>query len=119
MISKTRIMLYVDNVPLVASFWQDFFEAEISETQELPESYLTITLCLNETVELALFPKEFIAKHSPEVLNNTPSLMLFSNQFEELHQKIPGALEITYHSGLASFPFPDPEGNYFVVAKNS
>ena len=119
MISKTRIMLYPDNVQVVSSFWQDFFQAEIIETQKLPDSHLNITLRLNDTVELSLFPKEFIAKYSPEILSNTPSLMLFSNQFEELHQRIPGALEIMSHNGLESFPFPDPEGNYFVVAKTN
>ncbi|SUP52810.1 Uncharacterised protein [Weissella viridescens] len=51
------------------------------------------------------------------MLGNTPSLMLFSDDFEALHDAIPGALDIMENNGQQTFAFPDPEGNYFVIAK--
>ena len=117
MINKTRIMLYVEDVEKIAHFWVDTIDAIELERQDLPENFLSITLKINDQVEFSLFPKEFIKKYSPEVLGNTPSIMLFSSNFNELHQKIENAMDIMIQGSLQTFAFPDPEGNYFVIAE--
>jgi len=117
MINKVRVMLYVDDVNMIKDFWQQAVSATVVETLALPERYQGIVLAITPEIELALFPKAFIRKFSPEVLHGTPSLMLFSDAFETLHQQIPTAGDIIDNNGTLTFNFADPEGNYFVIAK--
>ncbi|BDZ31917.1 glyoxalase [Lactiplantibacillus sp. WILCCON 0030] len=114
---KTRIMIYVEDVDRVVKFWQDYFEARIETISSLPDNFKSIVLTISPTVELAFFPKAFIAKYSPEVLGNTPSLLFFSEQFKALHAKLPTVGDIVDHDGMLTFNFADPEGNYFAVAQ--
>ncbi|MCW0953861.1 glyoxalase [Weissella ceti] len=115
MIAKMRTMLYVDDVEKVASFWINLGAVEIERTA-LPDDSVNLVVQLSDQVELSFFTKSFIEAFSPEVLGNTPSLMLFTDKLVTLHAKIPNALPITTQNGLESFAFPDPEGNYFVFA---
>ena len=41
----------------------------------------------------------------------------FTDQFEEIYQKIENAGEIMENNGVETFNFSDPEGNYFVIGK--
>lgn len=117
MISKTRVMLYVDDVERISNFWVNDFGAELTEQIELPEGFKGVVLTISPGTELELFAKEFIRKYSPEVLENVPSLMFFSENFEELYNRLENTGEIIVNNGVSTFNFQDPEGNYFVVAK--
>ncbi|WP_446001999.1 glyoxalase [Weissella viridescens] len=117
MFNKMRVMLYVDDVQVISDFWQKYVKAEVAETNALPDDFKNIVLQVGTQMQLSLFDKTFIEKYSPEVLGNTPSLMLFSDDFEALHDAIPGALDIMENNSQQTFAFPDPEGNYFVIAK--
>ncbi|RRG18729.1 glyoxalase [Weissella viridescens] len=117
MFSSMRVMLYVDDVVAISDFWQQYAKAEVVETNSLPDGFQNIVLQVGKQTQLSLFDKKFIEKYSPEVLGNTPSLMLFSEDFETLHEAIPGALDVMENNGQQTFAFPDPEGNYFVIAK--
>jgi len=44
--------------------------------------------------------------------------MFFSKDFDRLHDELISADEITEVNGVLTFNFQDPEGNYFVVAKD-
>lgn len=118
MINKTRIMLYVEDVKIISRFWQDNVDAEITEDNRLDKGYQNLVLEISPEVELSLFPKEFIKEFSPEVLGSTPSIMFFSNKFEELHARLNPTANVRTVNGTKTFNFPDPEGNYFVVAKS-
>ncbi|MFC6181677.1 VOC family protein [Lactiplantibacillus daowaiensis] len=114
---KTRVMLYVEDVDQSVKFWQDNFAAKVTEVNKLPDDFKNLVLTLSSQVELAFFPRAFIATYSPEVLNNTPSLMFFSDDFKGLHARLKTAGEIVDNNGTLTFNFADPEGNYFVVAQ--
>lgn len=109
-------MLYVDDVEKVASFWGKLGAKEVERTT-LPDDSLNIVVRLTEQVELSFFAKSFIEVFSPEVLGNTPSIMIYTENFTALHEQIPNAMPITTQNGLDTFAFPDPENNYFVFAK--
>ncbi|SJZ42352.1 VOC family protein [Anaerorhabdus furcosa] len=117
MINKTRIMLYGNDIDKLSEFWKFAFNAEIIETNELPDGFTNKVLSLSPTIEISLFNKEFIKKYSPEVIDAVPSLMLYTNEFDELHQRIKTASMTMEIDGHPSFNFSDPEGNYFVVVK--
>ena len=117
MVTKTRMMLYVEDIDIVSLFWIENFSAKIKEEIPLPEDFKGMILELTPTVELALFGKDFIKKYSPEVLGSFPSLMIFIEDFESVHAKISTASEIVAYNGLMTFSCSDPEGNYIAVAK--
>lgn len=116
MISKIRTMLYVDDIEIVTSFWESLGASEVERTT-LPDNSINVVMQLSDQIELSFFAKSFIAVYSPEVLGNTPSLMIYTDQLVALHDKLAEATPITSQNGIASFAFPDPEGNYFVFAQ--
>ncbi|MCH4057521.1 MAG: glyoxalase [Lactobacillaceae bacterium] len=117
LISKSRVMLYVHDVDQMATFWTEELQTTIVETMALPAGYHGQVIKISDEFELVLFPKEFAQKYSPEVPTTMPSLMFYSNRFEQMYKIISTAGEITDNNGTATFNFHDPEGNYFVMAK--
>jgi len=114
---KTRIMLYVTDVAVVVKFWQDHFDLPVVATSPLPDGSENVVLAMNPGTELSFFSRAFIQKYSPEVLDNVPSLMFFSERFAALHAELPGATPIVDDNGQPAFGFPDPEGHYYAVGK--
>ncbi|RRK10568.1 glyoxalase [Lactiplantibacillus garii] len=114
---KVRCMVYVNDVEAVVTFWQDYLDARIVAVNAMPDGSSNVVLQVMRGVELAFFSKAFIKQYSPEVATNLPSLMFFSDHFDELHRRIPGAGKVVDQHGQLTFNFPDPEGNYFVIAQ--
>lgn len=114
---KMRTMLYVDDVEQIVQFWQDKLGAEVVEVNVLPDDSENIVVTVAPNVELSFFAKSFIRRYSPEVLDNTPSLMFYSEDFQALHDRLTTASEIVTANGTATFNFRDPEGNYFAVSQ--
>lgn len=117
MIGKTRVMLYAENVEVLSQFFVETLGATVSETIELPEEFQSTIVQLSPEFESGIFPKVFVQRFSPEVLGTTPSIIFFTDQFEEIYQKIENAGEIMENNGVETFNFSDPEGNYFVIGK--
>lgn len=117
MIGKTRVMLYAENVEVLSQFFVETLGATVSETIELPEEFQSTIVQFSPEFELGIFPKVFVQRFSPEVLGTTPSIIFFTDQFEEIYQKIENAGEIMENNGVETFNFSDPEGNYFVIGK--
>ncbi len=116
--NKVRCMVYVTDVEKVVQFWQDHLGARVAEVNPLPDGSNNVVLKITPEVELAFFSKAFIAEYSPDVVTNFPSLMFFSDQFNDLHHQIPDAGPVVDNHGQLTFNFADPEGHYFVVAKS-
>ena len=117
MMNKTRIMLYVTDVDRVVKFWRETFDLPLVAINELADGSQNVVLQMNAGTELSFFSRAFIKTHSPEVLDNVPSLMFFSENFETLHEQLAGATPIVDDNGQLAFGFPDPEGTYFAVGK--
>lgn len=98
-------------------FWLQNFNTQLKEEIALPENYHAYIIEVMDSFELALFPLDFIKKYSPEVASNKPSVMFFTEALQELHAKLQGAGEIIESKGTLTFNFPDPDGNYYVVAQ--
>lgn len=114
---SVRVMLYVEDVDQCVQFWLDYVDAKIAATSTLPDGSQNVVLTVAPEVELSFFSKEFIKTFSPEVVENVPSLMFFTDRFRDLHAKIPNAGDISDQQGTLTFNFADPEGHYFVVAQ--
>ncbi|OTP11213.1 hypothetical protein A5844_001347 [Enterococcus sp. 10A9_DIV0425] len=117
MFYKSRVMLYAEDVLKISQFFIEQLGAETVETIELPQGDHSIVLRLSKEFELAIFPKAFVQRFSPEVLGPPPSIIFFTKEFEALYEKIETAGEMIENNGLLTFNFSDPEGNYFVIGK--
>lgn len=117
MIGKTRVMLYAEDVNVLSQFFVDNLGAVIKETIDLPEEFQSTVLTISSEFEIGIFPKVFVQRFSPEVVGTTPSIIFFTDQFEEIYEKLENAGEIMENNGIQTFNFSDPEGNYFVIGK--
>ncbi|MEG0077332.1 glyoxalase [Anaerorhabdus sp.] len=117
MINKVRIMIYGNNIELLTEFWKFHFNADVIESNDLPDGTVNKVISISPNIEISLFNKEFIKKYSPEVSDSVPSLMFSTNEFDELHNRIKSASDVMQINGIPCFNFSDPEGNYFVVTK--
>ncbi|MGM0904797.1 MAG: VOC family protein [Bacillota bacterium] len=116
-----QIMLYVDNQDEAVRFWTEKLGFVIVSEEKLDQGFRWIEIALQKDAEtsIILHNKELVAKMSPELNLDTPSLMLFTENLEQLHQDLSnknitvGEI-ITMPSGRV-FNFADNEENYFAV----
>ncbi|GKT03725.1 VOC family protein [Furfurilactobacillus entadae] len=120
-ITHIQIMLYVNDVPAMATFWQHAVSAEVSNRQNMPDESESVTLTILNQVDLCLFDQHFIQTTSPEVALNSPSLLFQTSHFDVLYHQIrtvsPSTGAISVHNQQRSFNFADPEGHYFAVSE--
>lgn len=121
MFKGIELMLYVEDVPRIADFWQAGLGAKRLSQHVMPDESLQITLELFDAVHLVLFDREFIAKYSPEVIDNFPSLLLKVSDLDYYHEHLkqfsPVVNPIAEQAGNRLFNFADPEDNYFVLSE--
>jgi lactoylglutathione lyase len=122
MINKVgQIMLYVNNQDETVKFWTEKVGfsviSEVNNGQGL--RFIEIAPTKESETSIILHNKEFIAKMQPELNLNTPSLMFFSENIENLYKdfsdkNITVGDMVTMPTGKV-FNFADNEGNYFAV----
>jgi lactoylglutathione lyase len=116
-----QIMLYVNNQDKSVSFWTEKLGFVVISEEELDQGFRWIEIAPQKGAEtsIILHNKEFVAKMSPELNLETPSLMFFTENLEQLHQDLStknitvGEI-INMPSGRV-FNFADNEENYFAV----
>lgn len=122
MISKVgQIMLYVDNQDKAVEFWTEKvgFQVISEENNGQGFRYIEIAPTKDSETTIILHNKEFVAKMSPGLNLGTPSLMFFTEHFEQLHGDLSNKSVtvgdiVTMPSGRV-FNFADDEANYFAV----
>ena len=118
MIKQARVKLFANDVDTLSDFWIKQFNGKLVTTTPLPNNFHSKTVEIATDFALDIFPKGFVHETDPAAKTAVPSLMLFSDQFDQLHQQLDTATDVqTDDAGLQTFTFADPEGNYFAVAK--
>ncbi len=122
MITKIgQIMLYVDDQDKAVNFWTEKMGFAIISEENNGEGFRWIEMAPKKGSEttIILHDKEFVAKMSPEVNLDTPSLMFFSDNLEHLHRELIDKNvtvgEIVDMPMGRVFNFADDEENYFAV----
>ncbi|CAM3887308.1 VOC family protein [Mesobacillus zeae] len=122
MINKIgQIMLYVNNQDEAVKFWTEKlgFSVIADENNGQGMRWIEISPSINAETSIILHDKELISKMSPEMNIGTPSLMFFSENFEQLHndliKKNITVGEIVNMPSGRVFNFADSEGNYFAI----
>lgn len=113
-------MVYVNNQDEAVKFWTEMMGFTIIHEENSPAMrWVEIAPTKDSETSIILHDKEFVAKMSPGVNLGTPSLMFFSNKFDELHSKLVNnnvtVGEIVEMPSGRVFNFADSEANYFAV----
>ena len=122
MFSKVgQIMLYVNNQDEAVKFWTEKLGFTVIAEENNNEGLRWIEIAPKKGVEtsLILHNKDFVSKMSPGLNLDTPSLMFFTENLEQLHsdllnKKITVGEIVNMPSGRV-FNFADNEENYFAV----
>ncbi|UVI33404.1 VOC family protein [Paenibacillus spongiae] len=122
MISKVgQIMLYVNNQDEALNFWTEKvgFSVISEENNGQGMRWIEIAPTKDAETSIILHNKEFVAKMSPGLNLGTPSLMFFSENFDQLrsdllNKNIKVGETVALPSGRV-FNFADHEENYFAV----
>lgn len=120
-----QIMLYVNNQDDAVNFWTKKVGFSIISEENNGQGMRWIEIAPNDGAEtsIILHNKEFVAKMSPGVNLDTPSLMFFTKNLDRLHEELlnknikVGDI-INMPSGRV-FNFADNEDNYFAVMEKN
>lgn len=122
MISRVgQVMLYVSNQDEAREFWTEKvgFHVIAEEDSGQGMRWIEIAPAKGAETSIVLQNKEFVAEMEPELNLGTPSLMFFSENFDQLHSELSNKNvtvgEIVNIPGGRVFNFADNEDNYFAV----
>lgn len=116
-----QIMLYVNNQDEAVKFWTEKlgFTVIAEENNDQGLRWIEIAPKKGAETSIILHNKDFVSKMSPGLNLDTPSLMFFTENLEQLHsdllnKKITVGEIVNMPSG-GVFNFADNEENYFAV----
>lgn len=126
MISKVgQIMLYVHNQDEAVHFWTEKvgFTVQSEENNGQGMRWIEIAPTKDAETSIVLNNRELIAKMQPELNLGTPSLMLFTDDLDQLHnnlsdKNITVGQIVEMPSGRV-FNFADYEDNYFAIMEKN
>lgn len=116
-----QIMLYVNNQDEAVKFWTEKLGFTVIAEENNNQGFRWIEIAPNKGAEtsLILHNKDFVSKMSPGLNLDTPSLMFFTDDLQQLHsdllnKKITVGEIVNMPSGRV-FNFADNEENYFAI----
>lgn len=116
-----QIMLYVNNQDESLKFWTEKvgFSVISEEDNGQGMKWFEIAPTKGAQTSIVLHNKELVAQMSPEVNLETPSLLFFSEDLDQLYKDFSDKSitvgEIVNMPGGRVFNFADNEENYFAV----
>ncbi|MCA1060336.1 VOC family protein [Rossellomorea aquimaris] len=121
MINKVgQIMLYVNNQDEAVTFWTEKVGFVVKAEEDNGQGMRWIEVAPKDAeTSIILHNKEFVAKMSAGVNLGTPSLMFFTDRFDDLYTDLSNKKikvgEIVNMPAGRVFNFADDEENYFAV----
>ena len=122
MINKVgQIMLYVNNQDEALKFWTEKVGFSVVSEEDNGQGMRWIEIAPTKEAETSfvLHNKELIAKMQPELNLNTPSIMFYSENLDELYKNFSDKNikvgEIVNMPSGRVFNFADNEENYFAI----
>lgn len=114
-----QVMLYVDNQDECKAFWTEKLGFEVvSEEVNGPMRWIEVAP-KGAATSIVLHNKELVAQMNPEMNLGTPSLMFYTEQFDQLYRDLADKHvtvgEIVQLPTGRVFNFADQEQNYFAV----
>ncbi|MEK4511655.1 VOC family protein [Paenibacillus anaericanus] len=124
MISKVgQIMIYVNNQEETLKFWTEKVGFSLIADQDNGHGmrWIEIAPTKDSETSIVLHNKELIAKMQPELNLNTPSLLFYSENLDQLYKDFSDK-DITVGEIVSMptgrvFNFADNENNYFAIVE--
>ncbi|WLR48323.1 VOC family protein [Halobacillus litoralis] len=119
-----QIMVYVKDQDEAVNFWTEKLGFVVISEENNGEGMRWIEVAPKEGVEtsIVLHNKDVVAKMSPDLNLDPPSLMFFTDHFEQLHRELLNKKvtvgEIVQMPTGRVFNFADNEDQYFAVMEN-
>lgn len=116
-----QVMLYVNNQDEAVKFWTEKLGFNVITEEDNGDGMKWIEIAPTQDAEtsIVLHSKEFVARISPELNLGTPSLMFYTKNLDQLHNKLLNEKiivgEIVEIPTGRVFNFADNEENYFAV----
>lgn len=115
-----QVMLYVEDVEAVKKFWTEQAGFVVLEEKD---GSVEIAPKGEAQTSLVLFNRKVIEAVEPELNLDTPSLMFYTDDVNQLYKKFQAAGVtvgelVTIGQGMA-FNFADVENNYFAVVERN
>ncbi|MED4206517.1 VOC family protein [Neobacillus mesonae] len=116
-----QIMVYVNNQDEAVKFWTEKAGFTVISEQDNGQGFRWVEIAPSKeaATSIVLHNKELIAKMQPELNLDTPSLMFFTKNLDQLYkdftEKNVTVGEIVNMPGGRVFNFADNENNYFAV----
>lgn len=115
-----QVMLYVWDVERVKAFWTEQAGfVVVSEMQEEGVHFYELAPNEHAQTTVVLQDRKMVEAAEPELNFETPSLMFYTEDINQLYQKFQEAGvtvgELVEMETINVFNFADPEGNYFAV----
>lgn len=124
MFSKVgQIMLYVNNQDQARAFWTEKagFHLVHEEDNGQGMRWIEVAPTPHAETSLVLHSKAIVAKMSPELHLGTPSLMFYTDELDQLYDRLSGTGvkvgELVEMPFGRVFNFADDEENYFAVTE--
>lgn len=121
MISKVgQIMLYVNDQDESVKFWTEQLGFAVIAEEDNQQGFRWIEIAPTKDAEtsIILHDKAFVSKMSPGLNLDTPSLMFFTDKFDQLHRELKEKTTVGEIVDMPTgrvFNFADNEENYFAV----
>lgn len=120
-----QVMVYVNNQDEAVKFWTEKVGFTVISEESNGEGirWIEIAPQKNSQTSIVLHNKEIVAKMGAGINLETPSLLFFTENIEELYAKLSKnnvtVGEVVHMPLGKTFNFADYEGNYFAVAERS
>lgn len=124
MINKVgQIMLYVNNQDACRDFWTEKAGFEVVSEVNMGEMRWIEVAPKGAATTIILHNKEAVAKMNPGMNLGTPSLMFFTDSFDNLYSDLKNKSvkvgDVVKLPGGRVFNFADDEDNYFAVMESN
>lgn len=120
-----QVMVYVNNQDEAVKFWTEKVGFTVISEESNGEGmrWIEIAPQKNSQTSIVLHNKEIVAKMGAGINLETPSLLFFTENIEELYAKLSNnnvtVGEVVHMPLGKTFNFADHEGNYFAVVERS
>ncbi|MBH0231472.1 VOC family protein [Halobacillus yeomjeoni] len=118
-----QVMLYVDNQDESVRFWTEKLGFVVVDEANDGMRWIEIAPSKEAETTIMLHDKKKVAEMSPELNLDTPSLMFFTENLEQLHEELKSKNvkvgKIVQMPMGRVFNFSDDEENYFAVMEGS
>lgn len=119
--TEFKSMLYVKDVEAEKTFWQQLGFVITKEQTILGFPTFDMRVSSESNCGFTVYSLDFIAKYSPDLLQNQPNLLFFTDHIEMLYELVKKASPLVSELNqlpYKNFSFEAPSGHFYTVRQS-